>query len=613
MADDNKTHALIELIYDTALNPNQWPELLNAVAEILEGGRPFDEQPVLDHPRNGLSRALQGVPATLKHASFNHHDDTELSQTLSRHFLRALHVAKRLYDLEEHNQKLSAFLDNLPIGVILTNDQGEIVDCNHQAKLIAESTSPLSLRDNKLHLNDKKQAKQLFRSMERLANAITSDLESDVENSWIVKAQHETDDIFVVLSPVWQADIRAATPLFALFISQRKSQPVKLPSALVKLYGLTEKEQAIAEELIQGYSAVNIANNNHITENTARTHIKSLMAKTQTSRQAELVSLLLTGPASTLQLLKSTDIKDNISDSNAIAQTVQGVLQLTLNDERTMAYQELGAPNGIPLIMVHSSLGSRKELPFNANEIAIKMGFRLIIPDRPGVGYSSPRPDHNFDNYADDLQQLIEHLNLDRVCLSGYALGGAFALRSAQKLAPKVLHLTLVGTGTGLKTREDFEQTIPLYRLNLRMARDLPAVHKAMVAITRKSILNNPQVFLNLLGGKLSETDATPFKHPLFRQLYYAALSECARQGPDTHARELNLFMHDWGFAPEDTHCPVDVWHGKDDVHVPLTTGQRLADKIPTARKHYLENQGHFLFYSHFHEILSAIKERLGS
>jgi DNA-binding CsgD family transcriptional regulator len=56
--------------------------------------------------------------------------------------------------------------------------------------------------------------------------------------------------------------------------------------------GLTRRETQLAARLVAGLSLEEAANDLHITHGTARNHLKSIFAKTGTSRQGELIALL---------------------------------------------------------------------------------------------------------------------------------------------------------------------------------------------------------------------------------------------------------------------------------------------------------------------------------
>ena len=61
---------------------------------------------------------------------------------------------------------------------------------------------------------------------------------------------------------------------------------------LERLYALTPAEAKVAIQLLEGLSPAEIGARNEVSENTVRTQIKSLLLKTDTSRQGELVALI---------------------------------------------------------------------------------------------------------------------------------------------------------------------------------------------------------------------------------------------------------------------------------------------------------------------------------
>jgi DNA-binding CsgD family transcriptional regulator len=62
--------------------------------------------------------------------------------------------------------------------------------------------------------------------------------------------------------------------------------------ALKALYGLTDAEARLTKGLLHGERLEDYAARAGISMNTARTHLKSVFAKTDTDRQAELMRLL---------------------------------------------------------------------------------------------------------------------------------------------------------------------------------------------------------------------------------------------------------------------------------------------------------------------------------
>lgn len=67
------------------------------------------------------------------------------------------------------------------------------------------------------------------------------------------------------------------------------------PMLLARLHGLSATEGLLAAALAEGQSLAEFASERGCSEHTARTHLKHIFDKTQTSRQADLVRVLLTG------------------------------------------------------------------------------------------------------------------------------------------------------------------------------------------------------------------------------------------------------------------------------------------------------------------------------
>ncbi|HEY5185552.1 MAG TPA: hypothetical protein VIM19_11760 [Actinomycetes bacterium] len=56
---------------------------------------------------------------------------------------------------------------------------------------------------------------------------------------------------------------------------------------------------------------------------------------------------------------------------------------MVLPDERELAWMELGAAEGLPVIAFHGTPGSRLQFGFG-DRPARAAGVRFIVPDRPG-------------------------------------------------------------------------------------------------------------------------------------------------------------------------------------------------------------------------------------
>jgi DNA-binding CsgD family transcriptional regulator len=58
------------------------------------------------------------------------------------------------------------------------------------------------------------------------------------------------------------------------------------------IFGLTPSEARLLLGLSNGQTLKQYADDSHVTQNTVRTHLKSLFAKTKTSKQSDLIRLM---------------------------------------------------------------------------------------------------------------------------------------------------------------------------------------------------------------------------------------------------------------------------------------------------------------------------------
>lgn len=109
-------------------------------------------------------------------------------------------------------------------------------------------------------------------------------------------------------------------------------------------------------------------------------------------------------------------------------------------------YAEAG--QGPPVVMLHGGgPGASGISNYSRNIDALAQHFRVIVPDMPGYGRSTKKPDHT-DTYryiADMIRGLLDHLGIDTAHLVGNSLGGAAVLRLTLDTPDRVGKLVLMG------------------------------------------------------------------------------------------------------------------------------------------------------------------------
>src|SRR5215475_6197415 len=117
-----------------------------------------------------------------------------------------------------------------------------------------------------------------------------------------------------------------------------------------------------------------------------------------------------------------------------------------LADGRYMAYRSWGPPDG-PLVMaLQGCPGSRVWWP--GQEHTELAGVRLVVIDRPGCGGSDPSLGRPLLGWADDVAELVAHLDVRRFGIVGWSGGAPFAAAVAAKMPDLLTGVCLVSSAS---------------------------------------------------------------------------------------------------------------------------------------------------------------------
>lgn len=123
---------------------------------------------------------------------------------------------------------------------------------------------------------------------------------------------------------------------------------------------------------------------------------------------------------------------------------------------RSVRYLESG--EGQPLILLHAfPLSADQWLP---QLHRVPTGWRYVAPDLRGfrgVGPAFEDPglgDLSIDDYADDVIQLMSHLDIDQAAVCGVSMGGYVAFGMLRRAPSRVTGLVLANTRSTADTEE---------------------------------------------------------------------------------------------------------------------------------------------------------------
>ena len=285
-------------------------------------------------------------------------------------------------------------------------------------------------------------------------------------------------------------------------------------------------------------------------------------------------------------------------------------LTIRLPDGRSLGYAEYGDPTGVPVLHFHGTPDSRLEgtLPIVA-ETAFRLGVRLVLPDRPGIGLSDFKPGRTILDWPDDVLALAGALGLERFAVMGLSGGGPYAAACAWKIPQRI---TRVGIISGVGPPEMPGAMDFLIETSdgqaVRLGARSPWLLRLTLAYKVFQFRRNPQAVVAQRRSEVSPPDQAALMREDVVETVIRMTSGAFAQGGRGAAWDYTLFSRPWGFPLSDIHLPVYLWHGEDDWICPVQMGSYVAENIPGCTAKFYPGEGHIsLVVNHFAEILPVM------
>lgn len=278
----------------------------------------------------------------------------------------------------------------------------------------------------------------------------------------------------------------------------------------------------------------------------------------------------------------------------------------TLHDGRRLGYAEYGDPRGFPVLHNHGTPGSRWEVLDAMARAAASLGVRVIVPERPGYGLSDPAPSRTLLDWPRDTAVLMDGLGAKRFAVSGYSMGGMYALACGRALSERVTGIALAGS----LAPEVFDAKVlatmtPAVQGALLAARDRPDSLREMM----KGLSAAPEQWYAAIVESCSAPDKKLLASlSVLENMYRRSCIESLKHGGESIVRDFMIVTRDWGFPLEAIEQPVNLWHGREDINVPASMSEQLAACLPKATAHWIEGEGHLAFFNHFEAMLRALR-----
>jgi pimeloyl-ACP methyl ester carboxylesterase len=259
------------------------------------------------------------------------------------------------------------------------------------------------------------------------------------------------------------------------------------------------------------------------------------------------------------------------------------MLSLRLADGRMLTWQEFGAPDGRPALYFHGGGSLSLEAGIFHRE-AVQRNIRLIATNRPGVAGSSLCRGRTAAGYADDLGELLGHLQIDKFACFGESNGGLITMAIAAAMAPRVVGAVPINPTVPWFDPVARSVTSGAAAWGYRLMRWWPRLLVSLAAGSgthiRKQRSAAPQH-----GGGFNPPDLAgppPGTEPDIAEIHWRFMDSHNSQAL---LAELEFASRPWGFDHCAIAAPLDFYCGVHDAQAPFALV--LADRNADARFHY--------------------------
>jgi pimeloyl-ACP methyl ester carboxylesterase len=272
-----------------------------------------------------------------------------------------------------------------------------------------------------------------------------------------------------------------------------------------------------------------------------------------------------------------------------------GEEQLAPDNGSEVAYQEVGDPDGEPLLLVMGLATQMIARDEDFCAMLAERGFRVFRFDNRDVGHSTHLDDaavparrdlffprrgraaYLLSDMAADTAGLMDHLGIESAHVAGISMGGMIGQTLAIEHRERVRSLVSMHSTTG--SRRVGHPTLKVFGLMMAEApRD------------RESFIKRIERTYELIGSPAFPTDE--------ERLRRIAESSWERgHNPRGVLRQLHAIVSsgDRTRALRRLDLPVTVIHGTRDTLVNISGGRATARAIPGARLRVVEGMGHDL------------------
>lgn len=573
---------IVDRLYDVALDPIRLEDLL----DVWEGYvGPLRQLP-----------AERGLPI----------DDPEIEAHIGR-----ASVFLDRYEAARRPEQQSSVLEQIPRSAAFLSEGGaQITAFNRPAAQVFRLREGALLTDLPFDPEDVATLASAIRRVVagRSTQVITLRLRSTLSNGPVI----------VRVGPIGGPDGRS----MALVLSTEFVWPDGFSGIVQEAFGMTLAEVEVLRGLMLGQPVREIAEARGRSLETVRTQIRSILAKSETRGQSELIRVIhglmdVVQPQAGRPAEKAPgSAAAGRSGAGILAPTQYRSLEVTdplTGKIRRLDWTEFGAELGTVVLYTHLAYGLLR-WPAPAERAAHLRGLRVIAPVRAGYGATSPLApgQSHLDGVTEDYLAVLDHLGVGRCVIVAQGADLRFAMNVARRRPGLVTGIIGCSAQLPLRNAEQYARMDKWQRFILANARYAPKVVpflvKAAFGYARRM---GKERFLAQVNGR-SPGDLATLARPDVREAMLIGTEITLGDRSSAHeafAAECIGSEQDWSQVVRDCPAPVVMLVADQDPLTPLATIRELAVDYPRLDLRLMPGTGQFLFFARWAEVLDLIDE----
>lgn len=254
--------------------------------------------------------------------------------------------------------------------------------------------------------------------------------------------------------------------------------------------------------------------------------------------------------------------------------------------ERRLAYTEYGDSSGTPVVFLHGTPGSRR-LGELFDVAARDHGVRLLAPDRPGYGRSSPWPDRTVRDAGTFVTAVLDDVGVRTAGLVAFSGGSAHALATAATHPGRVSRVDSIA---GVTPPDGSEATPMIQRLLSGLATTTPTALRGLFRgqAWLAERLDPSFVVTQYTTGGADGTVPDPVA-----EVVKADFVEAFARSRSGAVTEFRNTATGWDLPFDGIDVDVRFRHGENDTNVPISGVRSLETRIPTAELRVIDDADH--------------------